>query len=58
MLLHAAITFKQFKGDNTEKLEEAKNFIDQAYNTESTSNDPKMWNYRAPIYLAICSKTF
>ena len=52
----AAITFKQFKGDNTEKLEEAKNFIDQAYNTESTSNDPKMWNYRAPIYLAIAQK--
>jgi tetratricopeptide (TPR) repeat protein len=52
----AAITFKQFKGDNTEKLEEAKNFIDQAYNTESTSNDPKMWNYRAPIYLGIAQK--
>ena len=52
----AAITFKQFKGDNTEKLEEAKDFIDQAYNTESTSNDPKMWNYRAPIYLEIAQK--
>ena len=52
----AAIIFKQFQGDNTEKLEEAKNFIDQAYNTESTSNDPKMWNYRAPIYLAIAQK--
>ena len=52
----AAIIFKQFKGDNTEKLEEAKNFIDQAYNTESTSNDPKMWNYRAPIYLEISQK--
>ena len=52
----AAITFKQYKGDNTEKLEEAKNFIDQAYNTESTSNDPKMWNYRAPIYLKIAQK--
>ena len=52
----AAIIFKQFKGDNTEKLEEAKSFIDQAYNTESTSNDPKMWNYRAPIYLEIAQK--
>jgi len=52
----AAITFKQFKGDNTEKLKEAKNFIDQAYKTESTSNDPKMWNYRAPIYLEIAQK--
>ena len=51
----AAITFKQFKGDNTEKLEEAKNFIDQAYNTESTSNDPKMWNYRSQIYLKIAT---
>jgi len=52
----AAITFKQYKGDNTEKLEEAKKFIDLAYNTESTSNDPKMWNYRAPIYLKIAQK--
>jgi tetratricopeptide (TPR) repeat protein len=52
----AAITFKQFKGDNTEKLEEAKNFIDLAYNTESTSNDPKMFMYRAQIYLKIARK--
>ena len=52
----AAITFKQFKGDNIEKLEEAKNFIDQAYNTESTSNDPKMFMYRAQIYLKIARK--
>ena len=52
----AAITFKQYKGDNSEKLEEAKKFIDLAYNTESTSNDPKMWNYRAPIYLKIAQK--
>ena len=35
---------------------EAKDFIDQAYNTERTSNHPKMWNYRAPIYLSIAQK--
>jgi len=52
----AAITFKQFNGDNIEKLEEAKNFIDLAYNTESTSNDPKMFMYRAQIYLQIARK--
>ena len=52
----AAITFKQFKDDNTEKLVEAKAFIDKAYNTESTSNDSKMWNYRAPIYLKVAQK--
>lgn len=52
----AAVTFKQFKGANKDKLLEAKNFIDQAYNTESTSNHPKMWNYRAPIYLSIAKK--
>ncbi len=52
----AAITFKQFKDDNINKLEEAKDFIDKAYNTESTSNDPKMWNWRAQIYLRIALK--
>ena len=52
----AAITFKQFKDDNIDKLEEAKDFIDKAYNTESTSNDPKMWNWRAQIYLKIALK--
>ena len=35
------------------KMKEAKDFIDLAYNHESTSNDPKMWNYRAKIYLEI-----
>ena len=35
------------------KMKEAKEFIDLAYNHESTSNDPKMWNYRAKIYLEI-----
>ena len=35
------------------KMKEAKDFIDLAYSHESTSNDPKMWNYRAKIYLEI-----
>ena len=34
-------------------LIEAKDYIDQAYNNEKTSNEPKMWNYRAKIYLEI-----
>ena len=37
-------------------LSEAKEYIDEAFNSESTSNDPKMWNYRAPIYLQIALK--
>ena len=39
-----------------ENYAEAKNYIDEAYETESTSNEPKMWNYRAPIYLQIALK--
>ena len=39
-----------------ENYSEAKNYIDMAYETESTSNSPKMWNYRAPIYLQIALK--
>ena len=35
------------------QLSKAKDYIDEAYNTESTSNEPKMWNYRAKIYLKI-----
>ena len=38
------------------KLAEAKDFIDLAYNHESTSTDPKMWNYRSKIYLEIMLK--
>ena len=34
-------------------LIEAKDYIDQAFNNEKTSNEPKMWNYRAKIYLEI-----
>ena len=39
-----------------ENYAEAKVYIDEAYETESTSNEPKMWNYRAPIYLQIALK--
>jgi tetratricopeptide (TPR) repeat protein len=45
------------KGDEVGVLlSEAKEYIDEAFNTESTANDPKMWNYRAPIYLEIALK--
>jgi tetratricopeptide (TPR) repeat protein len=45
------------KGDDVGVLlSEAKEYIDEAYNTESTANEPKMWNYRAPIYLEIALK--
>ena len=37
-------------------LSEAKDYIDLAYSNESTSNEAKMWNYRAPIYLEIALK--
>ena len=39
-----------------ENYAEAKKYIDEAFETESTSNSPKMWNYRAPIYLQIALK--
>ena len=49
-VVNASIALRQ------EKLDEAKKYIDEAYTTESTANDPKMWNYRAPIYLEIAQK--
>jgi len=49
-VVNASIALRQ------EKLDEAKKYIDEAYATESTANDPKMWNYRAPIYLEISQK--
>jgi len=49
-VVNASIALRQ------EKLDEAKKYIDEAYATESTANDPKMWNYRAPIYLEIFQK--
>jgi tetratricopeptide (TPR) repeat protein len=35
------------------ELENAKNYIDLAAENESTNNHPKMWYYRAKIYMAI-----
>ena len=32
---------------------DAKKYIDEAYETESTSNNAKMWNFRSQIYLQI-----
>ena len=49
-IVNASIALRQ------EKLDEAKKYIDEAFLNESTSNDPKMWNYRAPIYLEIALK--
>ena len=60
-IVNASIALKHAnKADDDEitlKLKEAKSYIDEAYNTESTSNEPKMWNYRAPIYLKIALKS-
>ena len=39
-----------------EEFIDAKKYIDEAYKTESTSNDAKMWNYRSKIYLQIALK--
>ena len=57
----SAILLKQYSSEKdtsvqTLKIKEAKEFIDQAFANESTSNEPKMWNYRAPIYLQIALK--
>jgi len=50
-----AYKFEDRDGIKT-KIAEAKQFIDLAYNHESTSKDPKMWNYRSKIYLEIILK--
>ncbi len=39
-----------------EEFVDAKKYIDEAYITESTANDAKMWNYRSQIYLEIALK--
>ena len=39
-----------------EEFVDAKKYIDEAYITESTANDAKMWNYRSQIYLKIALK--
>ena len=54
----AAIILKQYNSEKDKsvkalKIKEAKEFIDKAYNNESTSNEPKMWMYRAKIYKMI-----
>ena len=54
----SAIIFKQYNSENDKtkkeaKILEAKNYIDLAYENSSTSNDPKMWMYRAQIYKMI-----
>ncbi|MAO71143.1 MAG: hypothetical protein CMD02_01370 [Flavobacteriales bacterium] len=46
-------SFRQEKDNIKTNISEAKYFIDLAYQHISTSNDPKMWNYRAQIYLEI-----
>ena len=45
--------FRQEKNNVKTNISEAKYFIDLAHKNETTSNDPKMWNYRAQIYLEI-----
>tara|TARA_B100000683_G_scaffold227092_1_gene226372 strand:+ start:715 stop:1947 length:1233 start_codon:yes stop_codon:yes gene_type:complete len=45
--------FRQEKDNVKTNISEAKYFIDLAHQHESTSNDPKMWNYRAKIYKEI-----
>ena len=50
-------TSQKSKGDDIVKnIKDAKKYIDEAFNNESTSNDPKMWNYRSKIYLQIAIK--
>ena len=54
----SAIIFKQYNSENDKtkkeaKILEAKNYIDLAYENSSTSNEPKMWMYRAQIYKMI-----
>ena len=50
---NAYIAFKQEKDNIKTKITEAKHFIDLAYESEETSNNPKMWYYRSQIYLEI-----
>ena len=59
-IVNASIALRNAKKEKGNEigslLKEAKAYIDQAYENESTSNSPKMWNYRAPIYLQIAIK--
>lgn len=45
--------FRKEKNNVKTNISEAKYFIDLAHKNETTYNDPKMWNYRAQIYLEI-----
>ena len=38
---------------NGNNIYSAKNYIDEAFLNTSTSDEPKMWNYRAKVYLKI-----
>ena len=54
----SAIVFKQYNSEKDKtikdvKIADAKRLIDKAFNNQSTSNDPKMWMYRAQIYKTI-----
>jgi len=54
----SAIIFKKYNSEKDKakkeaKIIEAKDYIDLAYENASTSNDPKMWMYRAQIYKII-----
>ena len=56
-IVNASIELKNSESSKGEevisKLSKAKEYIDQAFNTASTADSPKMWNYRAKIYLKI-----
>ena len=60
-IVNASISLKHAKnakdGNVKIHLKEAKQFIDNAYSNDGTANEPKMWNYRAPIYLEIALKS-
>ena len=59
-IVNASIALRNAKKANGDEigvlLTEAKDYIDLAYSNETTSNEAKMWNYRAPIYLEIALK--
>jgi len=54
----SAIIYKQYNSEKDKekkatKISEAKMYIDLAYQNASTSDEPKMWMYRAQVYRAI-----
>ena len=47
---------KEAKGDEIiNNLLEAKEYIDEAFANPTTSDEPKMWNYRSQVYLKIAT---